>query len=104
MKNSLAGFFAIELEQKSLNGPNKDDNRIAATKKEMLADQEYLLIAYHRENEDTLAGQTCTAAHPGWKACSCDLNAKGIVSCSEAKVAAKPLAATASTHSRSAHP
>jgi len=102
---SRAGLeFAIELEQKSLNDPNEDVDEIADTKKDMLADQEYLLIAYHRENEDTLAGQACTAAHPGWKACSCDLDAKGIVSCSEVKVAAKPLAATASTHSRSAHP
>jgi len=77
--------LAVELEGKAMNDPDQDDDETANIKKDMLADREYLLVAYQRGGEDTLAGQACTVAHPGWKGCRCDLDAKGKVGCSEVK-------------------
>jgi tetratricopeptide (TPR) repeat protein len=77
--------LAVELEGKALNDPDQDDDETANIKKDRLADQESLVVAYRRGGEETLTGQMCTAAHPGWKGCSCDLDAKGKVACSEVK-------------------
>jgi len=77
--------LAVDLGAKALNEPDDDNDEIADSKKDMLENEEYLVIAYHRGKDDTLAGQACTAAHPGWKGCRCDLDAKGVVACSEVK-------------------
>jgi hypothetical protein len=101
LPGSRAGFeLAIETQQKWLNQPDQDQDEIDDAKKDILADQESLIVIYHRQHDDTLAGQTCTAAHPGWKSCSCDIDAKGIASCTEAKPPTPP----ASTHPHSARP
>ncbi len=77
--------LAVDLDAKALNEPDQDDDEIADSKKDMLENEEYLVIAYHWGKDDTLAGQACAAAHTGWKGCSCDLDARGIVACSEVK-------------------
>ena len=83
---SRAGFeAAIEAQQRWLNQSDLDQDEIDDSKKDILADQESLIVIYHRQHNDTLAGQTCTAAHPKWKVCSCNIDAKGNASCTEAK-------------------
>jgi len=85
---SRAGFeAAITTQQKWLNQSDQDEDEVDDAKKDIIADQESLIVIYHRQHEDLLAGKTCTAAHPGWKACSCDIDTKGVASCTEAKSA-----------------
>ena len=98
---SRAGYeVAATTQQKWLNQSDLDQDEIDDAKKNLLADQESLIVIYHRQHDDLLAGQTCTAAHPNWKVCSCDIDTKGAASCTEAKPATPP----ASTHPHSAAP
>jgi len=98
---SRAGFeAAVATRQTRLTQPKWSQSDLAQIQKNLLADQESLIVIYHRQHDDTLAGQTCTAAHPNWKVCSCNIDAKGTASCTEAKSATPP----ASTHLHSARP
>jgi len=98
---SRAGFeAALATRQKRLTQPKWSQNDLVQIRKNLLADQESLIVIYHRQHEDLLAGQTCTAAHPNWKVCSCNIDAKGAASCTEAKSATPP----ASTRSHFAAP
>ena len=80
---------AIELEEKSLKDPEDHDDEIADTKKDMLTDREYLIVLYNREHENTLAAEACSATHPDWKSCNCDLDPKGLVACAEGQSQSK---------------
>jgi hypothetical protein len=83
---SRVGFeVALATRQTRLTQPKWSQNDLVQIRKNLLADQESLIVIYHRQHEDTLAGQICTAAHPNWKVCSCNIDAKGTASCTEAK-------------------
>ena len=77
---------AIDLEGRSAKDTdNWDDDEIADFKKDQMTDREYLIVALNRLHQNDLAKETCSAAHPDWAGCACDLDKKGDVSCAEAK-------------------
>ena len=67
---SVAGFEVAEgLDAKSAADPDEDDD----TKNDLLADREYLAVAYDRTNQPAKATAICIKAHADWKACHCEL-------------------------------
>jgi len=81
---SIAGFEVAEgLDAKAAADPDEDDD----VKTDLLADREYLIVAYDRTNQPAKAAGICTKAHAGWKVCHCELIEKD-VKCSEAPVEA----------------
>ncbi len=70
---SVAGFEVAEgLDAKDAADP--DDNDV--TKPSLLADREYLVVAYTRTKQPEKAAAVCIKAHPDWKSCHCDLTEK----------------------------
>lgn len=81
---SVAGFEVAEgIDAKAAADPDEDDD----VKTDLLADREYLIVAYDRTNQPAKAAAICTKAHAGWKACHCELTEKD-VKCSDAPVEA----------------
>jgi tetratricopeptide (TPR) repeat protein len=81
---SVVGFeVAEDLDIKQAADPSEDDD----TKADLLADREYLSVAYGRTNQPAKATATCAKAHLGWKACNCELTDTNVV-CSDAPVVA----------------
>lgn len=77
---SVAGFEVAEgLDAKAAADPDEDDD----TKSDLLADREYLAVAYDRTNQPSKAMAICTKAHAQWKACHCELT-DTTVKCSDA--------------------
>jgi tetratricopeptide (TPR) repeat protein len=72
---SSAGFEVAEgLDAKAAADPDDDGD----TKNDLLRDREYLAVVYGRLNEQAKAQESCAKAHPGWKACHCELNDSGV--------------------------
>jgi hypothetical protein len=83
---SRAGFeTALELAAKELNDPDEEVDEIDDIKKDMLTDNEYLVITLDRLHQAKASKEACTAAHPQWKACSCALDGDGNPGCHEVK-------------------
>jgi tetratricopeptide (TPR) repeat protein len=79
---SVAGFEVAEgLDAKAAADPDEDDD----TKNDLLADREYLAVAYNRTNQPVKATAICTKAHADWKACHCELT-DAAVKCLETPV------------------
>ena len=78
--SSVAGFEVAEgLDAKAAADPGDDGD----TKDDLLADREYLAVAYDRTSQPAKAAAICAKAHTGWKTCHCDLTETG-VKCAEA--------------------
>jgi tetratricopeptide (TPR) repeat protein len=76
---SVAGFEVAEgLDAKAAADPDEIDD----VKDDLLADREYLAVAYDRANQSAKAAAICTKAHTGWKACHCELTETS-VKCSD---------------------
>jgi tetratricopeptide (TPR) repeat protein len=77
---SVAGFEVAEgLDAKAAADPDEIDD----VKDDLLADREYLAVAYDHANQSAKATAICTKAHTGWKACHCELTETS-VKCSDA--------------------
>ncbi|MGA7158457.1 MAG: hypothetical protein WBY53_16540 [Acidobacteriaceae bacterium] len=76
---------AIDLEDKSMKETDRDQDDIDDAKADQVGDREYLIVALDRLHETKLSKDACSAARPGWSGCACTLDAKGKVSCAEAK-------------------
>ena len=77
---SVAGFEVAEgLDAKAAADPDEDDD----VKTDLLADREYLAVAYDRTNQPAKAIAICAKAHADWKTCHCELT-DADVKCSEA--------------------
>jgi tetratricopeptide (TPR) repeat protein len=84
---SVAGFEVAEsLDAKAAVAPDPDDEDEAKT--ELLADREYLAVAYNRTNQQAKAATICAKAHPGWKTCHCELTDSSVKCSDEAAVSA----------------
>jgi len=83
---SVAGFEVAEgLDVKSAaNDPNDEDDTAA----DLLADREFLVVAYNRTKQSGKATAMCTKTHPDWASCNCDLTEMG-VRCTNASSEAK---------------
>jgi tetratricopeptide (TPR) repeat protein len=78
---SVAGFEVAEgLDAKAAADPDEDDD----IKTDLLADREYLIVAYDRTNQPAKAAAICAKAHADWKACHCELTDSAI-KCSDAR-------------------
>jgi tetratricopeptide (TPR) repeat protein len=67
---SVAGFEVAEaLDAKAAADPNDDGD----TNDDLLADREYLAVAYERTNQPAKATAICIKAHTDWKTCHCEL-------------------------------
>jgi len=77
---------AIEQQSEAINHPDPDDDQedIDEEKADRLQDQELLIVLFDRNHQPKLAHDTCTVAHPEWKACSCSLDGEGVVKCMQA--------------------
>ncbi len=83
---SVAGFEVAEgLDAKSATNDTDDEDNTAA---DLLADREFLVIAYNRTKQSAKANAMCTKTHPDWKGCNCDLTETG-VECTNASTDAK---------------
>ncbi len=72
---SVAGFEVAEgLDAKAAASPDEDDE----IKANLIADREYLSVAYGKTSQPAKATDACAKAHPGWKSCSCELNDNGV--------------------------
>jgi tetratricopeptide (TPR) repeat protein len=70
---SVAGFEVAEgLDAKAAADPDVDEED--DVKADLLADREYLAVAYGRTNQSSKVAAICTKAHPDWKNCRCELN------------------------------
>ncbi|MES2391312.1 MAG: hypothetical protein V4555_06715 [Acidobacteriota bacterium] len=76
---------AIDVEAKAIQVPDQDSDDVDSTKEDQTTDRDYLIVTFDRMHLGELAAQTCSASHPEWKGCSCNLDAKKEVSCTEAK-------------------
>jgi tetratricopeptide (TPR) repeat protein len=82
---SVAGFEVAEgLDAKAAADPDDDDE----TKPYLLADREYLAVAYDRTKQPEKAVAVCLKAHSDWKSCHCELTDRD-VKCSEVTVASR---------------
>ncbi|MEI9980837.1 MAG: hypothetical protein WDN23_17910 [Edaphobacter sp.] len=76
---SVAGLEVAEaLDAKTAADPDEDDD----IKDDLLADREFLTVAYDRSNRPDKAAAICVKAHPTWKSCHCELTDKS-VKCAE---------------------
>ena len=76
---SVAGFEVAEgLDAKAVANTDEDDD----TKDDLLADREYLAVAYDRSNQPEKSAAICVKAHPSWSSCHCELTDKS-VECAE---------------------
>jgi tetratricopeptide (TPR) repeat protein len=70
---SVAGFEAAEgLDAKDAADPDND----GVTKPYLLADREYLVVAYGQTKQPDKAAAMCVKTHPDWKSCHCELAEK----------------------------
>jgi tetratricopeptide (TPR) repeat protein len=83
---AVAGFEVAEgLDAKTVA---EDQDHDEGLKADLLADREYLAVAYDRTNQPQKAIAICTKAHPEWKTCNCELTDTA-VKCSAAIAASK---------------
>jgi len=74
---SVAGFEVAEgLDAKAAADPDVDEEE--DVKADLLADREYLAVAYDRTNQPSKTAAICTRAHPDWKNCRCELTETGV--------------------------
>jgi hypothetical protein len=64
---SLEG--AIVKEKNFLKGTDVD--QLTDVRRDMLKDQEFLIVVYDKVHESGLARQVCSEAPPDWTSCAC---------------------------------
>ena len=80
MPSARAGLEAsVFKEGKVIQDPSAGENAIAAAKKDMVADRQFLVLVYQKQDKEDLARSSCLEAHMGWQVCSCRLSGRDAV-------------------------
>jgi hypothetical protein len=80
LPDARAGLETAILKEKNLIR-GTDEDQLGKVRRDLMSDQQFLIVVYQKEHETALANQACADAHPGATSCTCKLIATG-VSCS----------------------
>jgi hypothetical protein len=67
---------AIIKEKNFIRGT--DEDQLGKVRRDLMTDQQYLIVVYQKEHETALAKQTCSDVRRGATSCTCELIANGV--------------------------
>ena len=82
LPGARAGLEAEVLKEKNFI-EGTDEDQLGKVRRDLLEDQQFLIVVYDKEHETALAKQACSDAHKDWAGCACALGKDGNVRCAE---------------------